>query len=176
MIDEKLEKKLTAYLGGDDSAFGYIYDATYKAVYFTALYLVGHKHTAEDIVQDTYLKALKNLHSYQRGSNFVGWLCQISKNTAMDELRKRSRETLTDFQEDWQSFGGVETPMPYVFDLARKHLDDEEYQIIMLCQVAGYKRREVAEMLGKPIGTITWKNNEALKKLKKILKEGDHEG
>lgn len=43
----------------------------------------------------------------------------------------------------------------------------------MLCQVSGYKRREVSEMLGIPIGTVTWKNNEALKKLKAYLqKEG----
>lgn len=43
----------------------------------------------------------------------------------------------------------------------------------MLCHVAGYKRREVAEMLGMPIGTVTWKNNEALKKLRaKLEKEG----
>ena len=39
----------------------------------------------------------------------------------------------------------------------------------MLCQVAGYKRREVAEMLDMPIGTVTWKNNEALKKLRQHL-------
>ena len=43
----------------------------------------------------------------------------------------------------------------------------------MLCQVAGYKRREVAAMLQMPVGTVTWKNNEALKKLRKYLeKEG----
>lgn len=39
----------------------------------------------------------------------------------------------------------------------------------MLCHVAGYKRREVAEMLDMPIGTVTWKNNEALKKLRQRL-------
>lgn len=39
----------------------------------------------------------------------------------------------------------------------------------MMCQIAGYKRREVAAMLDMPIGTVTWKNNEALKKLRKAL-------
>ena len=48
-------------------------------------------------------------------------------------------------------------------------------QIVMLCQVAGYKRREVAQMLDMPIGTVTWKNNEALKKLKQTLKEEENE-
>ena len=41
----------------------------------------------------------------------------------------------------------------------------------MLCHVAGYKRREVAEMMDLPVGTVTWKNNEALKKLKQYLKK-----
>ena len=63
--------------------------------------------------------------------------------------------------------------MPYIFDLAAKVLDEEEYEIVMLCQVAGMKRREVAEMMGMPIGTVTWKNNEALKKLKNKLQSED---
>ena len=61
--------------------------------------------------------------------------------------------------------------MPYIFDVAAKILTDEEYQIVMLCQVSGYKRREVADMLDMPIGTVTWKNNEALKKLKNHLEK-----
>ena len=54
---------------------------------------------------------------------------------------------------------------------AAKLLKEDEYEILMLCQVAGYRRREVAQMLGMPIGTVTWKNNEALKKLKAHLKK-----
>ena len=63
--------------------------------------------------------------------------------------------------------------IPFVFEAAAKILAEDEYQILMLCQVAGYKRREVSEMLRLPVGTVTWKNNEALKKLKAFLvKEG----
>ena len=50
-------------------------------------------------------------------------------------------------------------------------MNEDEYQIVMLCQVAGYKRREVASKLNIPIGTVTWKNNEALKKLKQYLEK-----
>ena len=79
----------------------------------------------------------------------------------------------TDFDEDSYKYGVQETELPYLFDLAAKILPEDEYQIVMLCQVSGYKRREVAAMLGMPIATVTWKNNQALKKLKKILeKEG----
>ena len=45
----------------------------------------------------------------------------------------------------------------------------------MLCQVSGYKRREVAEMLSMPVATVTWKNNEALKKLKRQMENAEKE-
>ena len=61
--------------------------------------------------------------------------------------------------------------MPYIFDLAAKILTEEEYRIVMMCQVAGYKRREAAELLDMPIGTVTWKFNEAIKKLKQNLEK-----
>ena len=65
---------------------------------------------------------------------------------------------------------------PFHFGTLEENLKfaaEDEYQILMLCQVAGYKRREVSEMLRLPVGTVTWKNNEALKKLKAFLvKEG----
>ena len=86
---------------------------------------------------------------------------------------KIPRETPTDFDADAYKYGTQETELPFIFDAAAKILTEEEYEILMLCQVAGYKRREVAAMLQKPIGTVTWKNNEALKKLRKYLeKEG----
>ena len=66
-------------------------------------------------------------------------------------------------------YGTTDPSIPYIFDIASRVLKEDEYEIVMLCQVAGYKRREVAEMLGIPIGTVTWKNNEALKKLKQEL-------
>ena len=80
----------------------------------------------------------------------------------------------TDFSEQAWKYGTHEHELPYIFDLAAKVLAEDEYEILMLCQTAGYKRREVAAMLNIPIGTVTWKNNEALKKLRNILEqEGD---
>ena len=56
-----------------------------------------------------------------------------------------------------------------LIELALKNLKEVEFQILMLCEIKGYKRREVAEMLDMPIGTVTWHYNQALKKLKEIL-------
>ncbi|MGN0807156.1 MAG: RNA polymerase sigma factor [Candidatus Coproplasma sp.] len=165
-----LEEKIARYKNGDKTAFDYIYEQTHKPLFFNILYYVKDKGIAEDIMHDAYLKALANLDSYQSGTNFIGWLCRIGKNLALNYLEKRKREVLTDFSEPF--FGeGYEQEVPYIFELAQKILSEEEYQIVMMCQVAGYKRREVAEILSQPIATVTWKNNQALKKLKEALKE-----
>ncbi|MGN0817773.1 MAG: RNA polymerase sigma factor [Candidatus Coproplasma sp.] len=166
----ELERKIYVYKSGDTSAFDFIYENTHKALYFKILYYVRDKMYAEDIMHDAYLKALGAISSYEQNTDFVAWLCRIGKNLALNFLEKRRREVSTEFAEPDEAEVAT-TEIPYVFEIARKVLSEEEYQIVMLCQVAGYKRREVAKMLSMPIGTVTWKNNTALEKLKKYLCE-----
>ena len=171
MKDESLEKSVEALRGGDTRAFDRIYERTNRAAYFTILYIVHDKMHAEDVLQETYLRAMRSLAQYRAGSSFTAWLCTIARSLALNHLKKYKREVSTDFQEDAYKYGTAEAEIPYVFDLAARILTPEEYEILMLCQVAGYKRREVSKMLDIPIGTVTWRNNEALKKLKKHLEE-----
>ena len=119
------------------------------------------------------LRALGALESYSRGTNFTAWLARIAKNLALNHVKKGARETASDFTDEAEirRYGTKETELPFIFDVAAKVLDEQQYEIVMLCHVAGYKRREVAGMLSLPIGTVTWKNNEALKKLKEVLKK-----
>ena len=62
-------------------------------------------------------------------------------------LKKYKREIPTDFEADAYKFGSGEAEIPYIFDLAARVLAEDEYEILMLCQVSGYKRREVAEIV-----------------------------
>lgn len=171
MNGAKLESKVAQYAAGDRRAFDYIYESTNRPVYFAALYIVRDKSYAEDVMQETYLRALGALDRYTTGTNFTAWLVKIAKNIALNHVKKSARESPSDFtdEQEIRKYGGKETELPYVFDVAAKVLAEDKYRIVMLCQVAGYKRREVAEMLDMPIGTVTWKNNEALKKLRQHL-------
>lgn len=166
----ELERRISDYKSGKVSAFDYVYESTHKALYFNILYYVKDRMYAEDIMHDAYLKAMGAISSYEQGTDFVAWLCRIGKNLALNFLEKRKREVLTDFTQP-TSEEGVQTELPYIFEVARNILQEDEYQIVMLCQVAGYKRREVAQMLSIPIGTVTWKNNVALNKLKQYLEK-----
>ncbi len=172
-MSDKLEKHVEMLKRGDMRAFDYIYERTNRSVYFAALYVLHDKMHAEDVMQETYVKALSVIAQYRAGTNFTAWLRSIGRSLALTHIRRYSKEVATDFEEDAYKYGVKETELPFIFDIAADVLAEDEYEIIMLCHVAGYKRREVAEMLGMPIGTVTWKNNEALKKLRaKLEKEG----
>lgn len=167
----KLEEKIAQLANGDGRAFDYIYEHTNRPVYFAILYIVRDKMYAEDILQETYVRALRSLHTYSPGTNFSAWLARIGKNLALNHIKREKREVATDFEENTHLYGAQETHPPYIFDLAVKVLSEEEYEILMLCQVSGYKRREVAQILNMPVATVTWKNNEALKKLRRTLQK-----
>lgn len=173
MNSAKLEKKVAEFASGDRGAFDYIYECTNKTVYFAALYILRDKAYAEDIMQETFMRALGAIKSYTPGTNFIAWITRIAKNLALNHAKRGARETASDFTDETEirKYGTAETELPYIFDVAAKILDELQYEIVMLCHVAGYKRREVADMLKLPIGTVTWKNNEALKKLKQYLKK-----
>lgn len=170
---KKLERKIEKLKKGDLKAFDFVYDYTNRIVYFSILKIVRDKLYAEDILQDTFIRALSCLSQYKENTNFVGWICSIGKSLAMNHLKKYRHEIGVDFDLETYNFDSSENELPYIFDIATKILSEDEYKIIMLCQVSGYKRREVSMMLDMPIGTITWKNNEALKKLKQYLEKED---
>ena len=173
MDNKKLERKIEKLKKGDLKAFDYVYDYTNRIVYFSILKIMKDKTYAEDILQDTFIRALSCLSQYKKDTNFIGWICILAKSLAINHLKKFSHEINVDFDLETYDDNSRENELPYIFDIATKILSEDEYKIIMLCHVLGYKRREVSLMLDIPIGTVTWKNNEALKKLKQYLEKED---
>lgn len=173
MDNKKLERKIEKLKTGDLKAFDYVYDYTNRIVYFSILKIMKDKTYAEDILQDTFIRAMSCLSQYKKDTNFIGWICAIGKSLAINHLKKFRHEVNVDFDLETYDYNPNENELPYIFDIATKILSEDEYKIIMLCHVSGYKRREVSMMLDMPIGTVTWKNNEALKKLKQYLEKED---
>jgi RNA polymerase sigma-70 factor (ECF subfamily) len=93
---------------------------------------------------------------------------QIAKNTALDYLRKNKKEYLYDPQEQSYIHQSLKTdPVTYgVSDLVES-LDEDEKQIVLLRAVAEYKFKDIAKMVDKPLGTVLWIYNKAIKTLKK---------
>ena len=169
-----LDNFIKRFINGDASAFDEIYNRTRKSVYYVALSVLRDKALAEDVMQTTYMRVLKNLHSYTLGTNASAWIIKIAKNEAINIKKIRMREQSVDEYDNLTLFG-VSEPDTYgeLTDLAKRLLSDDEFLILMLVTACGYKRKEIAKMLDMPIPTVTWKYQNALLKLRNALeKEG----
>lgn len=169
-----LNKFIKRFINGDASAFDEIYNLTRKTVYYVALSVLRDKSLAEDVMQTTYLRVLKNIRSYTIGTNASAWIVKIAKNEAINVKKSRMREQSVDEYENSALFG-VSEPDTYgeLTDLAKRLLPDDEFSILMLVTACGYKRKEIGKMLDIPVPTVTWKYQNALSKMRNALeKEG----
>lgn len=162
----------------DENAFAEFYSLTKNGLYSFLLAILKDRAKTEDIMQDTYIKFRLGIQSYKTGTNPTAFLMQIGKRLAFNELRKGIRETDTDYAI-WdmpdKSPDISESTDTTVLDAIKKYLSRDEAQIVMLHVVSGYKHREIAALLEKPLGTVIWSYNNSIKKLKKILREVNDE-
>ncbi|MFP4287080.1 MAG: RNA polymerase sigma factor [Candidatus Izemoplasmataceae bacterium] len=152
----------------NQEAFEAIYHETKHAVYAMILPIVKDRSLAEDIMQDTYIKMIERIHSYNPKYKFINWLLTIAKNQALDVYRRRSKEVpLTDAWLDTlpNMTSSIEKRLQAEYYL--KILTDEERRIVLLKVVADLTHKDIAYQLGKPLGTVTWIYQEAIKKMRK---------
>ena len=154
----------------DNDAFRLVYEQSKKGVFSIIISLVRNKTVTEDLMQDTYIKMIQKIRQYQKGRNFNAWLMQIAKHTALDYLRKAKKEFTYDPQEQAYIHASLKTdPKTYdVLDLV-EGLSEDEKQIVLLRAVAEYKFKDIASMVDKPLGTVLWIYNKAIKRLKKVV-------
>jgi RNA polymerase sigma-70 factor (ECF subfamily) len=145
--------------------------AALDSLYRTALRLTRDPADAEDLVQDTYLKAFRAAERFERGTNLRAWLFTILHNTARNRLRDRARETVTadsDLVEraaDTPFLPGSSQAESPETQLIRETLDPELRaaiealpgafrQAVWLRDVEEFSYAEIAGMLDVPIGTV----------------------
>ncbi len=178
MTKESLARAVRKFKQGDKRAFDYIYDNTYKVVYFVAHSVLRSKERAEDITHDTYLKAVENIDRYEEGTHFLAWLTTIAKRLAINEYNRGKHETSTDITDNISKFGEYTLPDEDslgLIRLAEETLPEVDFQILIMYAVAGYSRREIGKILGMPTSTVTYKYTMATKTLKQKL-EGENNG
>ena len=167
-----LDKQMKLLARGDASAFESIYKKTQKAVYYIALSILKDRSLAEDVMQSTYLKVIRNACMYHEGTDAVAWIKRICRNEALNLKKKREHETYIDEREHAAVFGTEQTDdYGLLIDLARRTLPQDEFEILILVSAVGYKRREVAELINIPLSTVTYKLNCATGKLIKALQD-----
>ncbi len=170
MID--YENYIDELINNSNDAFEVIYENTKKGVFSMIISIVYNKAATEDLMQDTYMKMIKKIHQYKRGKNFYAWLLQIAKNTALDYYRKEKKMQVLDPQESEYVFGKSynDNNNYEVIDMI-KPLKTEEKQIVLMRIVSNMKFKNIAKAVNKPLGTVLWIYNKAIKKLQEINRE-----
>ena len=173
MTKQELDIKMLRLQQGDENAFEEIYEETKRGLFAFILSICRHYQTAEDMMQTTYIRLRTTISSYKAGSNAYAWLYTIAKNVTLNELARRKREQTMSFDDDSPMYGSYqmdEEGSP-IIAVMNKVLGQEERQIVTLHVIAGFKHREIAEMLDKPLGTVLWAYNNALAKMKKQIEK-----
>jgi RNA polymerase sigma-70 factor (ECF subfamily) len=186
-MEAVLEKKPTY---SDTERYG-IFNSEFMphidSMYNFAYRLTNDEDDANDLVQDTYLKAFRFINSFQKGTNAKAWLFRILKNSFINDYRKKSKEPAkVDYQEvetiynsadEPQYNGTVDLRTEMVQDLigdevtrALNGLPVDFRTVIILCDIEGFTYEEMAKILDIPIGTVRSRLHRARNLLKEKLR------
>lgn len=140
------------------------------ALYNFALRLTSDPNDAEDLVQDTIVKAYRFFSSYEKGTNAKAWLFRILKNSYINNYRKKSKQpNQVDYDEVATFYETIRAERTDTSDLedrmfrdlidddisnALEELPEDFRTVVLLCDVEGFTYEEIANMLDVPIGTI----------------------
>lgn len=166
-----LETAMQALKEGNTDAFEYIYNKTKRVVFYCAFSILKDHSLAEDIMQNTYIKVKQYCNSYQKGTKPIAWITTIARNLSINEHNRRKRELYTDFSDNYKHGSYSLSDDKMVLSAAFEHLNDKERQLVIMHVIGGLKHRELAEIFNMPLGTVLFKYNAAIKKLRKRIEE-----
>lgn len=157
------------------------------SMYNFAFRLTMDEDDANDLVQDTYLKAFRFITSFEQGTNAKAWLFRILKNSFINDYRKKSKEPAkVDYQDVETTYNSDEAETEHTVDLRVETVQDmigdevasalnslpvDFRTVIILCDIEGFTYEEMAKILDIPIGTVRSRLHRARNLLKEKLRD-----
>lgn len=156
----------------DESAMGEVYDRFAPTLYGVASKVVRSDEIAQDVVQDSFVKIWRKVETYDSSKGtFFTWMLNITRNTAIDFLRKTKKENPASIQD-------IENNV-HISDAAAQNIDtigvtalvdnlkEDQRILVEYIYFKGFTQQEVSDELGIPLGTVKTRIRTAVQELKK---------
>lgn len=156
---------------GDKDEFSKFYETYKRSVFYNVLSILKDRNLSEDALMETFLKFLESKEKLNPKKSLSGYLMKISRNIALDMIKKAKKEV--SLPEESENYIGEKDPELEgdVINNMKKVLNEKELEIVVLHVVNEYSHKEIANILNRPIGTITWSYNNSMKKLREAFKD-----
>ena len=166
---KNLEDIIEEFRVGNYDSFDEFYHQTNKQLYVFIYDIIRNRQSSEDLLQETYMRFLNHIDKYKKNTNYFNFLVTIARNLAINEYHKQKRMV---YDEEYIYSVKEESPtdVPDLFYLL-DYLNEKEREIVILHMIDNLKFKEIAKMKDKPLGTILWLYNKAIKKLKRKIEE-----
>lgn len=176
-MDEHITEWVRKARDGDKDAFGRLVDVFHMRVFRVAYGIVGRKEDAEDITQDTFIKAYKAIASLKSAGNFYSWLLRIGVNTSLNYKKSLGRRFLVALEDIAEPIDPVDTPDAVVerrednrrINAVLAELSPEHRAVLALREFGGFSYEEIANVLSIPLGTVKSRMNHGRDRLRQLL-------
>lgn len=159
---------------GEEEALAALYKEIRKDIFAFALSILNNYHDAEDVMQEVFVKVKLQAEVCKDFENINGWLIRVTKNTALDFIRKK-KDHITDVEFTGEAVQTEEesTIAEYSIFISEifAELKPEERQIVVLHLISDLTHKTIAKTLNLPMTTVKWRYRKAIMHLEKISKE-----
>ncbi|MGL4630054.1 MAG: RNA polymerase sigma factor [Leadbetterella sp.] len=179
---------LSAYIQGDESAFATLVNRYSSKIYTTIYLVVRDKEIAEDLVQDTFIKAIRTLKEgrYNEEGKFLPWILRIAHNLAIDYFRRAKRYPSVVFEDGSNVFNSLNFADDSIESLQItkeshehlrsmiKQLPPQQREVLILRHYEDLSFQEIAETTGVSINTALGRMRYALINLRKLMSKNKY--
>lgn len=178
------------YINGDESAFKHLVNISKSKVFTTIVMVVKDRYTAEDLLQETYIKLIETLKSgkYNEEGKFMPWICRVAHNIAIDFIRKDRRMQMVEIEnsEGKNIFDTIKfADIPFeekqtrsdMFAAIRqivRQLPEAQREVFLMRNMADMSFQEISESTGVSINTALGRMRYALINIRKQLEDKNY--